>query len=253
MNDKLLAMLFVIYVGISSFFFFLFSTLIYLVTYPFDKRLALLHQFTCFWSTSYLWISPLWKLEVRGKDKIDKNQTYIYVSNHQSIVDIMAAFSLFTHFKWVSRGEIFRIPFIGWNMYLNRYVRLKRGKKSNTRRLYRACEKHLTRGSSVYIFPEGARSSSPEPRSFREGAFVLAKRHKLPILPIAILGTRDALSNKLEVDNPSSENKSIFRIPRRANMKICVLDPIFPEDDMSAQEIAKMVRMKITAALKERV
>jgi len=258
MNDKLLAIAFVFYVGFSSFFFFLLSILIYIFTYAFDHKLTFLHKFTCFWSTSYLWIFPLWNLEIEGKNKIDEKQTYIYVSNHQSLVDILAAFSLFTHFKWVSKGALFKIPFIGWNMYLNRYVRLKRGKKSNTRRLYRACERHLKRGSSVYIFPEGGRSTSTEPRSFREGAFVLAKRLKLPILPIAIIGTKDALSSQNKAGKTDSDNKEtkraedgIFNLPRRANMAIKVLDPIFPDDDLSARDMAQATRKKISKALKD--
>jgi 1-acyl-sn-glycerol-3-phosphate acyltransferase len=255
MNDKLLALLFIAYIGISSIFFFFISVLIYLISYPFDKKLSLLHLFTCFWSTSYLWIFPLWKLKVEGRDKISKDQTYIYVSNHQSLVDILAAFSLFTHFKWVSKGELFTIPFIGWNMYLNRYVRLKRGKKSNTRRLYRACERHLKRGSSVYIFPEGSRSSLDQPRSFREGAFVLAKRHNIPILPIAILGTKDALSNTwksdhLSLENAESAENDILNRPKRASMEVKVLDPILPDEALSAQEMAQLARNQISQALK---
>src|SRR4030095_8313921 len=53
--------------------------------------------------------------------------TYVMVANHQSLLDILVLFRLFVHFKWVAKVELFKIPCIGWNMSLNRYVRLRRG------------------------------------------------------------------------------------------------------------------------------
>lgn len=232
--ETMLGFIFALFISITSLPFFLIALLIWICTYPFDKKLAHLHLFTCFWSSFYLWLFPLWKIKLKGQDLVDPDQTYIYVSNHQSLVDIVAAFSLFNHFKWVSKGELFNIPFIGWNMYLNHYVRLKRGKKSNTRRLYRACERHLEAGSSVFIFPEGSRTKTKEPRAFREGAFVLAKRLNLPILPIAISGSRDALSG----------------LPRPAYIQLEVLKPVMPADNVSSQEMAKMVRQNIINSMK---
>jgi len=231
--EVILGIIFTLFIYITSLPFFLIALLVWICTYPFDKRLTLLHQFTCLWSSFYLWLFPLWKIKLEGRAQIDPKQTYIYVSNHQSLVDIVAASSLFSHFKWVSKGELFNIPLVGWNMYLNHYVRLKRGKKSNARRLYRACERHLKAGSSVFIFPEGSRSKTTEPRAFREGAFVLAKRLNLPILPIAIKGTRDALSG----------------LPKHADIRLEVLSPIMPEDNVSSQEMASIVRQKIVDAL----
>ncbi|MBL4681532.1 MAG: 1-acyl-sn-glycerol-3-phosphate acyltransferase [Pseudomonadales bacterium] len=231
--ETILGIVFTLFISITSLPFFILALFIWICSYPFDKRLVLLHQFTCFWSGFYLCLFPLWKIQHHGRDQIDPNQTYIYVSNHQSLVDIVAAFTLFSHFKWVSKGELFSIPFIGWNMYLNHYVRLKRGKKSNTRRLYRACERHLKEGSSVFIFPEGNRSKTEHPRAFREGAFVLAKRLNLPILPIAISGSRGALSG----------------LPKPADIHLKILPPVMPLDNVSSQEMAIMVRQKIIKAI----
>ena len=99
--NRLIAILYIAIIFASSSVFFLVALLIWLITYPFDKRLWLLHQFTCFWASLYIWIFPPWTVTVIGREHIDPAQTYIIVSNHQSLVDILVSFTLFTHFKSV--------------------------------------------------------------------------------------------------------------------------------------------------------
>ena len=150
---RLIAILYIAFVFLTSAFFFLVALAIWLTTVLFDKRLWLLHRFTCVWASSYIWLMPPWSVSIKGKENIDANDTYIIVSNHQSLVDILVAFTLFTHFKWVSKAELFNIPLIGWNMSLNRYIRLRRGNHKSVKTMYKACEKHLKQGSSIYLFP----------------------------------------------------------------------------------------------------
>ena len=115
------------------------------------------------------------------------------VANHQSFHDLLVLFRLFVHFEWVSKAEMFRIPAIGWNMALNRYVRLRRGSADSIARMMAACERHLVQGSSVMIFPEGTRSPDGRMRAFKHGAFTLAQRARMPMLPIVVDGTANAL------------------------------------------------------------
>ncbi len=61
------------------------------------------------------------------------------VSNHQSLLDILVLFRLYTHYKWVSKTEIFRVPFVGWNMTMNRYVPIKRGDAADAERMLERC------------------------------------------------------------------------------------------------------------------
>jgi 1-acyl-sn-glycerol-3-phosphate acyltransferase len=90
-------------------------------------------MFTSFWACLYLWAMPAWTVAADGREKIRKNATYVVVSNHQSALDILVAFRLFFHFKWVSKAEMFRVPFIGWNMMLNGYIRIKRDRQGEPR------------------------------------------------------------------------------------------------------------------------
>ncbi len=238
---RLIAVLYIAFVFLTSAFFFTIALIIWVCTYPFDKRLWLLHRFTCWWASLYIWVFPPWDVSINGRDRIDPDETYVIVSNHQSLVDILVAFTLFTHFKWVSKAELFNIPLIGWNMSLNRYVKLRRGEKSSIKSMYQACERHLNEGSSVYLFPEGTRSETGKMRAFKEGAFVLAKRLNKPILPLVINGSRTALP------------KNSFNFHGKTHVIVDVLEPVYPEtfEEVTAKELATDMRSLIEKNLRE--
>ncbi len=196
MTLRIYSTLFWIFLTVSSIVLFPIAVLIWLVTALFDRRLVLLHRFTCFWASLYTWLNPAWPVTVVGREKIRPEATYVMVANHLSLLDILVLFRLFRHFKWVSKVENFRVPFIGWNMTLNRYVRLKRGDKASVVQMMKDCEETLTSGSSIMMFPEGTRSPSGRMRSFKPGAFELAIRTSSPVLPIVLRGTADALPKR---------------------------------------------------------
>lgn len=193
MKNRVIAVAWFTFVGVSSVVFFLAALLIKLVTMAFDRRLVILQQFTCFWGALYTWIIPAWRIRIQGRELLDSKKAAVVISNHQSLLDILVLFNLFFHFKFVSKSEIFRVPLIGWNMRLNRYIELKRGDKRSIAKMMQDCKKALARGSSVLIFPEGTRSPDGNIRSFKPGAFILASEEKVPIQPIVISGTNKAL------------------------------------------------------------
>src|SRR5262249_3677997 len=86
--------------------------LIWSVTAPFDRRLVLLHRFTCFGGSLYTWLNPAWPVTVEGREHVGHGVAYVMTSNHQSLVDILVLFRLFRHYKWVSKIENFRVPLI---------------------------------------------------------------------------------------------------------------------------------------------
>lgn len=193
MLSRIKSTIFLGFIIVTCMILFFPAVLIWLVTLPFDKRKIILHLYTCFWGSLYTRVNPSWRVKMIDRSNFRNDQTYVVVSNHQSQLDILVAFNLFKHFKWVSKAEIFRVPFIGWNMYLNRYVRLVRGDKESIRGMLAVSEERLGEGSSVFIFPEGTRSNDGKVKPFKPGAFALAHKMKLPILPIAISGTVHAL------------------------------------------------------------
>lgn len=241
MFNRFLSFLFLIFIAISSVLLFQLSLLIWLLTFTFDHRRVLLHLYSSLWAVLYLWLIPAWSVTIEGRNKIRKHATYVIVSNHQSQLDILAAFRLFFPFKWVSKAEVFRIPFIGWNMVLSRYIKLKRGNKDSIRRMMKECEKTLADGCSVYIFPEGTRSETGIMKPFKPGAFILAKKMKLPILPIVINGSKNALP------------KHSITISGKHHIRLKVLDEIPYEDfaNLEVNEISEMVRNRMIVHVDE--
>jgi 1-acyl-sn-glycerol-3-phosphate acyltransferase len=130
---------------------------------------------------------------VDGRQHLPWRGAAVLVSNHASLADILVLFGLWRPFKWVSKASNFGIPFIGWNMRLNRYVSLVRGDKESIARMVRACEEWLDRGVPVLLFPEGTRSPDGEVRAFKDGAFRMAIGRQVPVIPIALSGTGDVL------------------------------------------------------------
>ena len=196
-------------------------------------------MFTSFWACLYLWLMPAWSLSVSGREKMKRRRQYIIVSNHQSQLDILVAFSLFFPFKWVSKAEVFSLPFIGWNMHLNRYIPLKRGDKDSARQMMRACERALADGCSIYFFPEGTRSRTGALKPFKPGAFILAQQAQLPILPVVIDGTRAALP-KYSLN---------FHGHHRIRMKVLDEIPFADFADLTIALVSEMVRSIIAAHL----
>lgn len=193
MLNRLVSYLFLIFVGLTSIPFYLIALVLRVVTFPFDRRLRALHLFTCFWASVYTWIMPAWRIRIEGRENVRKDAAYVVVSNHQSQLDILVAFRLFFHYKWVSKIEMFRVPLIGWNMRLNRYIGLRRGDRKSVEQMLKACEIHLKEGSSIFMFPEGTRSPDGKVKAFKPGAFQLALEQRAPILPVVISGTNRAL------------------------------------------------------------
>lgn len=241
-SQQVLSYLYIAFLFTSSAILFIVALVIWLVTIPFDKQLRILHYFTMWWSSIYIQIVPTWKIKTKGREKVDFNKAYVIVSNHQSYLDIMAASFLFIPFKWVSKAEIFKVPFVGWNMKLNNYIELERGGRRSVAKMMTKCENTIKNGSSVFLFPEGTRSIDGNMRTFMPGAFVLAKRMKVDVLPIVINGTRDAVP------------KNSFRINNNAIITIQVLDPISYSDfaDISAAELAHQTQTLINAELKRK-
>lgn len=218
---------------------FPFSFLLYLLTFPFDKRLFILHKYTCIWSFIVLTINPFWRISVTGRKKIRQEETYVMVSNHQSGADIIVLFLLWAHFKWVAKKSLFYYPFIGWTMWLNHYIALERGKGSSMRKMMADAARTLKERNSVMIFPEGTRSPDGQLQSFKTGAFHLALENKRPILPIAISGTSKAIP------------KGGLLIDKNYHIRASVMDPIPYESikDLDSKTISLMVHRLIQEEL----
>lgn len=219
-------------------FYWLGASLIFLVTKKFDRRLVALQLYSCFWAFSYIVMNPLWRVRFKGRSLIPKKGAAVLVANHLSLLDILALYGLFRPFKWVSREDLFRVPFVGWNMRMNDYVPLLRGDRESIRKMMAHCRQHLSNGVPILIFPEGTRSRDGHLQPFKDGAFRLAAEAGVPVIPIAIEGTGEALP------------KAGLMFRRRMSGTVTVLDPIPPSAD--PQVLKARARSAIVAALPEK-
>jgi 1-acyl-sn-glycerol-3-phosphate acyltransferase len=158
---------------------------------------------------------------VQGLEHIEHDRPYVIVANHQSFADIVLLFQTRMQFKWIAKDSLFRVPFLGWCMSLARHVRLRRARLSSIRTAYQEASAWIDKGISMMFFPEGTRSTSGELQDFHQGAFKLALKKNVPVLPIAIQGTSKAMPKGRWLFNPAGD------------ISLTVLPALEPEDFQS--------------------
>ena len=139
-------------------------------------------------------VTPRWRFEVRGPRPANPRNPYVVVANHESFADIILLSLLPWEMKWLSKASIMKIPVFGWIMWAVRDVPVHRGQSASAREALQACRARLAGRVSVMIFPEGTRSPRAEMLPFKDGAFRLAIEAGVPILPLALFGTRQAIA-----------------------------------------------------------
>lgn len=217
----MLSVLFYIYVLIELTFFFILSVVALVVCYPFDKPRRVVHELSraicmCFWC-----VPPTWKRRIKGLENIDKNKSYVIAINHNHMADILALYFLPLNFRWVSKKEVFRMPYIGQLLSLHGDIAIDRSKGAESMKMVIDNGKMwISRGVSIAMFPEGTRSKSGEMGRFKQGAFALAKEAQVEILPVVMHGTKSVL-------------KPNFMINWRNRLSISVLPPITVQDVVS--------------------
>ena len=175
---------------------FLVMAFLSIALYPFDRKRKIVHAQCFWWTDAVTGLNPYWDVKVSGLENIDPKKNYVVVSNHQSLADIILMYKTKMQFKWVAKDSLFKIPVLGWNMLLARHIRLRRGDFSSVKRAYKEAGEWLRNGVSVVFFPEGTRSDNHEIGTFHNGAFKLAIKEKVPILPIMIKGTKNAIPKR---------------------------------------------------------
>ena len=196
--------------------------------YPFDKKRTFTHMQCFWWSDAVIALNPYWKVEIIGINNIDKKRPYIIIANHQSLADIVLAYQIKMQFKWVAKESLFKIPFVGWSMALAKHIKLQRGNLGSIKKIYRESSHWLRSGISILFFPEGTRSETTEMGDFRNGAFKLAIKERVPILPILFEGTGTAIPR----------GSWIFTTKTSAKLKI------FPPIETTDYQPADFVKLK---------
>ena len=169
------------------------------------------------WSRLFCLIS-LVRIEVRGREKLARSTSYVFVANHQGANDNFLIYGYLGHkFKWMMKSSLRRIPFVGAACAAAGFIFVDRSGKG-LRETLAAAEKILTGGMSLVVFPEGSRTPDGKIHRFKKGAYQIADDLSLPVVPLTIDGSYRVLSKNSKLIRPGK-------------IVLTVHDPIFPQAD----------------------
>ena len=170
------------------------SVAVLALTYPFQKSRRIVHEMSRYLALSFLLPFPR---RVEGLENVDRRERYVIVLNHQAMVDIGALYHVPLNFRWVSKREVYKVPFFGQFLFLHGDICIDRGRAAEAmEQLLREGRMWIARGASVAVFPEGTRSKDGEIHRFKAGAFTLAKEAGADILPVVLDGTKSLIGPK---------------------------------------------------------
>jgi 1-acyl-sn-glycerol-3-phosphate acyltransferase len=144
-------------------------------------------------------------LDLLGRENLRPGQTYLVMSNHQSLYDIPVLFqSIGPNVRMVAKRELFQVPIFGGALAAAGFVAIDRRNRQAAIRGLDHARDVMAHGTHVWIAPEGTRSLTGELLPFKKGAFHLAFEAEMLILPVTLSGTRDTLPAKGWRSNPGA-------------------------------------------------
>lgn len=158
-----------------------------------DRDGRVLHWFSRTWS--WLILKTIFSpVTVTGLEKIDSSQAHVYAVNHASALDIPVVYVYLPfHFRIVFKKELLSYPLVGWHLKRTGQVCIDQQKPTNSIAAIRSAVKSLQAGLPLVIFPEGGRTPDGEIKPFLPGAFFLAIKAQVDIVPVALVGTYELL------------------------------------------------------------
>ena len=146
------------------------------------------------WARSWLKITGS-TIAIEGQENVDRDRTYVVVSNHLSTLDIMANFlAVPMPIRFLAKRELFSVPVLGGAMRAVGMIEVDRERHGSSvqTKLNSETEEALEHHHSIMVYAEGTRSRDGVLRPFKKGAFAIAVKNQLPILPVTIQGAREA-------------------------------------------------------------
>ena len=164
-------------------------SIIALLSTPLDRTGRTFHTMSRTWSHFILWLFRI-KVETKGADLIDPSQHYVYISNHASAFDIPAVVvGIPDDIRFVLKKELTRIPIWGWALRYGHYIVIDRSRARDALKSLEEAAERMRNGASVILFAEGTRTRDGKLQPFKRGAFTLAVKAGIPIIPVTINNT----------------------------------------------------------------
>jgi len=209
----------------------------------FDHRGYTAHRCARAWSWLILKTTGV-RVRVEGLDRVRLGTTYIFVSNHQSIYDIPVIFaSLPFQLRIIAKESLARFPVLGWHLRRGGHLFVDRQHPDRAGILHR-WRTLVSEGLSLIIFAEGTRSPDGHVARFKAGSFLLAIEAGLPVVPVAVIGTR-AVMPKGRLRTEPADVTLIVRDP----IQVPAIESPTIQD---AKALADRVQAIVTAAVDER-
>ncbi len=157
------------------------------------RNAEFVHKVQQFWSRSFFWLMFL-PVSIDGTEHIRPGQSYVFVSNHQSMFDVWLIYGwLPVIFKWLMKAELRKVPFVGTGCKAAGHIFVNRKRAKASMESLREIEKQLSNGICTVIFPEGTRSMDGRVGRFKRGAFQIALDLGLPVIPLSLDGCFEVL------------------------------------------------------------
>ena len=215
-----------------------------IVLYPlgflFDRKRRWLHAMSQLWAKFAVYGTALSNLKVEGLENIKRGKHYVIAANHQSMLDILLVLAaLPVHYKFMAKKELFVWPFIGWHMGLAGYIPIDREDPEGRKNAFHGAQRMLERGVSVLFFPEGTRSLDGQIHPFKMGAFKAAQEAGIPVLPVVIDGTADAVPKKS------------WKLRKKVGFRVSIGKPIPFDTHTRLDSAVPLIREEMIKRLKE--
>ena len=144
-------------------------------------------------------------MKVSGRENISADTSYVFVANHQGAFDIFAIYGYLNHdFRWMMKKGLRGFPVIGAACAAAGHIFVDNSSPGAIRHTMEKAERVLSHGTSLVIFPEGARTFTGKMRPFKKGAFQLAMEFALPVVPVTIDGSFEVMPRTTVVPSPGT-------------------------------------------------
>lgn len=173
-----------------------------LLTMPFHGGGFLFHALARCWAHTVLFVCGV-KVQTVRLENIDFTRSYVYVSNHASMFDIPAIIAgIPDQIRIVYKKELELIPLFGWGLKWGSYIGIDRGKGSDAVRSLEEAAEKIRNGASVLLYAEGTRTLDGKLQPFKRGAFNLAVKAGVPVVPLIVNGSFHILRKRSVVIRP---------------------------------------------------
>ncbi|HET7437238.1 MAG TPA: lysophospholipid acyltransferase family protein [Thermoanaerobaculia bacterium] len=162
-----------------------------MVVATFRSHTPLIDKIVRLWAKSLVKAAGI-DLRREGAESLDPKQRYILVANHYSYFDIPCIFAAIDQpIRFMAKVSLFKIPIFGWAIGRAGFIPIDRKNRRTAVKSFDLAAERIRKGNTIVIFPEEGRTSTRELRPFQRGAFLLALKSELPVVPVAVDGTHE--------------------------------------------------------------